>query len=504
VVLAAATGWRSATQPAAQQADLTSPGRAFAAFTFTAACGVLGLGLTTVGWPAAGAVLAVAGPAAWLALTALIPARMTASRRARPAIADVNGTWYLWAVATQSLAIMAAFLHTGGALGAGPAAAVALAAWLAGLAIYVLTMAAVVTRLRRVGVGPPGARAGYWVAMGAASISMLAAVHFLGIHGAPVVASARPWITDTAVALWWLATCLIVVLAVATAVMWPRSWRRPRYDRTAWMVVFPLGMYATASQQLGATAGLPAVRMIGEGVTWPAAVAWLAVLAALAAPLLTRAGGRARVAVGLREPPAGADEVCPAGRIAAFLFILGPKQLGQDRGLADVHVASGGQERHRPPGRQRVNLGQLRSRPARVQFGDVAAPELTELRRVMSVPRAKAGRRGEVLGPLIQLRVGLAQASRPYSVHQYPGPVGGAGRVIDTADANLRSHPGPLRRVISQLHVTGTRRTSAEVPDPFRRGRQPAEREEMQLHLAVLPRVIARLQRPDEPVRTDA
>jgi tellurite resistance protein TehA-like permease len=304
VVLAAATGWRWATQPAAQQADLTSPGRAFAAFTFTAACGVLGLGLTTVGWPAAGAVLAVAGTAAWLALTALIPARMTASRRARPAIADVNGTWYLWAVATQSLAIMAAFLHTGGALGAGPAAAVALAAWLAGLAIYVLTMAAVVTRLRRVGVGPPGARAGYWVAMGAASISMLAAVHFLGIHGAPVVASARPWITDTAIALWWLATCLIVVLAVATAVMWPRSWRRPSYDRTAWMVVFPLGMYATASQQLGATAGLPAVRMIGEGVTWPAAVAWLAVLAALAAPLLTRAGGRARVAVGLREPPA--------------------------------------------------------------------------------------------------------------------------------------------------------------------------------------------------------
>jgi tellurite resistance protein TehA-like permease len=281
VVLAAATGWRAATLPAAVRADLAYPGRAFAAFTFPAACGVLGLGLATVGLQVAAAVLAAAGAAAWLALTALIPARMVASPRARPVIGDVNGTWYLWAVATQSLAVMAAFLHGGGVLAAGAAAAVGLAAWLAGTVIYLLITAAVVARLRDAGIGPPGVRAGYWVAMGAASISVLGAVHILGISGAPSIAGARPWITATAVALWVLATCLIPVLAAATAAVWLRSRRRPRYIPSAWMVVFPLGMYATASQQLGAADGLQVVRLVGQGFTWPAAAVWLLVLATM-------------------------------------------------------------------------------------------------------------------------------------------------------------------------------------------------------------------------------
>ncbi len=319
VVLAAGIGWRLAVLPAdpdrpsrcpgsgdqasrgvrgvAHPDQQASPGRAFAAFTFTAACGVLGLGLTTAGLPWPAAVLAAAGALAWLALTALIPVRMAASRRARPAVADVNGTWYLWAVATQSLAIMATFLHAGGMLAAGPAAAVALTVWLAGLVIYLLTTAGVVVRLQRAGIGQPGARAGYWIAMGAVSISVLAAARILGLSGTPVVAAVHPWATDLAIALWSLATCLIPALTVATAMVWLRSGPRPRYDSSAWMVVFPLGMYAAASQQLGTTAGLPAVRLVGEGFTWPAAAVWLAVVALMALPL-TSAVGRARVAAG--------------------------------------------------------------------------------------------------------------------------------------------------------------------------------------------------------------
>jgi cyanate permease len=56
-----------------------------------------------------------------------------------------------------------------------------------------------------------------------------------------------------------------------------------KYDPSAWMLVFPLGMYATASQLLGATASLHPVRLAGEILTWPAATAWLTVLAAMAA-----------------------------------------------------------------------------------------------------------------------------------------------------------------------------------------------------------------------------
>jgi tellurite resistance protein TehA-like permease len=304
VVLAVAAGWRAARQPAALRAELARPDRAFAAFTLPAACGVVGMGLATSGLPAVGAVLAAAGAAAWLTMTALIPARMAVSRRARPVLQDVNGTWYLWAVATQSLAIMAVILLAAGALTAGPAAAAALGAWMAGLAIYVLTTALVVLRIRRAGTGPPGARLGYWIAMGAASISVLAAAHILGIRGVPAVAAALPAVTAAAITLWLLATCLIVVLAAATATVGLRSRRRPKYDPSAWMLVFPLGMYATASQQLGAAATLYPVRLAGEIFTWPAAAAWVAVLSARAAVPLTKAGGRARAAARQREPSA--------------------------------------------------------------------------------------------------------------------------------------------------------------------------------------------------------
>jgi tellurite resistance protein TehA-like permease len=303
LILAIAAGWHVARRPAALRAELASPGRAFAAFTSSAACGVVGMGLATAGLPTAGAVLAAAGAAAWLALTALIPVRMAVSRQGRPVLADVNGTWYLWAVATQSLAIMTLVLLVAGALAAGPATAVALVAWLAGLAIYVLTTALVVVRLRRAGIGPPGARTGYWIAMGAASISALAAAHILSIRGVPAVAAAHLPITAAAIALWLLATCLTVVLAAATAAVWLRSRPRPKYDPSAWMLVFPLGMYSTAGQQLGAAASLYPVRLVGQISAWPAAAAWLTVLAAMvAAPL--NAGGRARAAAKLREPSA--------------------------------------------------------------------------------------------------------------------------------------------------------------------------------------------------------
>jgi tellurite resistance protein TehA-like permease len=304
VVLVVMAGWRVARQPAAVRAELVRPGLAFSAFTLPAACGVVGMGLATSGLPAAGAVLAAAGAAAWLAMTALIPGRMAVLRRARPVLADVNGTWYLWAVATQSLAIMAVVLLAAGALAAGSAAAAAMAAWLAGLAIYALTTVVVVVRLLRAGVGPPGARTGYWIAMGAASISVLAAAHILSIRGVPAVATARLPITATAIALWLLASCLIVVLVTATVTLELRSRRRPRYDPSAWMLVFPLGMYATASQQLGAAASLYPVRLAGEIFTWPAAAAWFAVLTARAAAPLAKAGGRARAAARQREPSA--------------------------------------------------------------------------------------------------------------------------------------------------------------------------------------------------------
>ena len=82
----------------------------------------------------------------------------------------------------------------------------------------------------------------------------------------------------------------------------------------------------------------------------------------------------------------GADEAGPAGRVAAWLVVLRPQQLSQDRGLADTDIAGGGEQGDGLARGQLLNPGQPGSRPGCVQLIDVAATELAELRRIMAVP----------------------------------------------------------------------------------------------------------------------
>lgn len=302
VLLVGVTCWRAARLPMLLRADLTSPDLVFSAFAFAAACAVLASGLAATGYPYIAAALAAAAAAAWLATTVLIGVRVLASPGARPHIADVNATWFLWAVATQSLVIAAAAVRSGGRLGAGPAAVVSVIAWVLGIVIYVLVSVLVGARIRVGGLGPPGLRPAYWVAMGALAISVLAAGDILRLSMIP--GGGRSAITDTGIALWVLATCLIPVLAIATAAYLARSPSWPAYRQSAWMVIFPLGMYATASMRLGSAASLPVIRQIGEGFTWVAAAAWAVVLAAMAAAPL----------VAYRASRAGRTEPAPAAR----------------------------------------------------------------------------------------------------------------------------------------------------------------------------------------------
>jgi tellurite resistance protein TehA-like permease len=294
VILVVTSCWRAAVFPADLRADLMCPDRAFASFAFVAACAVLGNGLAVTGHRYAAAVLAGMALAAWLALTCLIPVRLAARRRARPRISGVNGTWYLWAVGTQSLAIAAAFLRSDGLLQPRLAAAAGIAVWSAGIVVYLAVMGLVLARLRLAGLGPADDTAPYWVAMGAASISTFAAARILLIAGAPAVAAARPAVTSVAVILWAVATALIPVLVTVTAVRWPRPPFQPRFRPQTWAIVFPLGMYAVAGLGLGRATRLPLIQHIGTAAVWPAAAAWTLTFTVMAASPFTRRRDGAR------------------------------------------------------------------------------------------------------------------------------------------------------------------------------------------------------------------
>ena len=281
VVLVAASALRAATFPADLRADLTRPRSAFTGYAFVAACGVLGDRLADDGHDAAAAALAAAALAGWLVLTCLVPGRMMVRLRTRSAVTDIDGTWYLWAVGTQSLTIAATFLAAGGILGARRAALAAITAWLAGVALYVLISALVLARLLLAGLAQRCPTAPYWVAMGGASITVLAAALILRDTGSPAVREAQPALTAAGIGFWILAGSLVPLLAGRVA--WRHLLRREpvRYRSDLWMIVFPAGMYATASLELGAAARLPFLHAVGTIATWVAASVWALTVTAM-------------------------------------------------------------------------------------------------------------------------------------------------------------------------------------------------------------------------------
>jgi tellurite resistance protein TehA-like permease len=94
------------------------------------------------------------------------------------------------------------------------------------------------------------------------------------------------------VVLWAFGTWLIPLLVAFG--LWRHVLHRIRleYVPALWSVVFPLGMYAVASLELGAVAGLPIVAAIGRAWTWVAIAVWALVFTGMGAELVRSALGR--------------------------------------------------------------------------------------------------------------------------------------------------------------------------------------------------------------------
>jgi tellurite resistance protein TehA-like permease len=292
VVLAAASVGRAAAYPADVRRDLTRPDGVFSFFALPAAASVLAARVTDRDVVAALTVLAAL---AWVAACIVVVAFVVRPTGPRRAITDVNGTWQLWVVGTQSTAVAAGSAYAVGLVPERLAAWAALILWSAGAVIYLVVTALVITRLVTAGLAPGDPFAPYWVTMGAASITVLAAAQILHITGPAVLAASRAAVTDLALAFWAAATGLIPVLAVAGAVRWRRGHAATGFRRELWMIVFPAGMYATASMRIGIEAGLPPIRELGTAAAWVAAAVWAAVFAAMLAWPITRWRSASRV-----------------------------------------------------------------------------------------------------------------------------------------------------------------------------------------------------------------
>jgi tellurite resistance protein TehA-like permease len=296
VVLCGALGWRLVRFPGRVLDDLGAPDRAFAFFTVVAASNVLAVRLAVDGHRGAAVALAGLGAVVWLALSYVVPVRLILGPRTQPVLAGVNGTWFIWVVGTQSIAVSASVLDRPAGGQARLTALTAVLMWSVGVVLYLMVATLVLTRLLLLEVRPRDLTPPYWVTMGATAITVLASAQILGMAPAPAVTAARPVVAGLGVMLWAFGTWLIPLLV--TFGIWRHLLHRVRltYLPALWSIVFPLGMYAVASTHIGAVAELPIIARIGHAWTWVAVPAWALVFAAMCLTLARSALRGARVA----------------------------------------------------------------------------------------------------------------------------------------------------------------------------------------------------------------
>lgn len=281
VILLCLTVWRFVAYRDAISDDFLDPGRAFGFFTFVAGTNVLGVRLGMDDHHAATALLLGLAGAAWLLLGYMVPWTAVLSKVERPVVATANGTWFIWVVASQSVAIAAATIEPVFVTGRRELAVLAVMSWSVGVFLYAATAMIVSLRLMLYKFGPEELTPPYWVTMGALAITVLAGARIVEMADAPMVAVTRDLISGLSVVFWAFATWLIPVLLAAG---WWRHRVRGvplRYEPTLWSVVFPLGMYAVAGIYLGEADRLPLVAAIGSAELWVALVAWIAVMIAM-------------------------------------------------------------------------------------------------------------------------------------------------------------------------------------------------------------------------------
>ena len=260
-------------------ADTERPARAFGFFTFVAGSNVIAVRIASAGVIGASEVLALVGAAAWLLLAYGILARVVLAERKPEPEAAVNGTWLIWVVGTQSVSIAASVLGTGLGLPPRVAALIAVSLWAFGALLYLLLMGIILARLVLAPLDPVEASPPYWISMGATAITVLAGAELLGLpRDLPSLAATRSSVEGITLFLWAFGTWWFPFLVLLT--IWRyRRLTQPVYEQTLWSMVFPLGMYAVATDAYGRAAGLPLLPGVAAAEVWLALAAWVVVAA---------------------------------------------------------------------------------------------------------------------------------------------------------------------------------------------------------------------------------
>lgn len=207
----------------------------------------------------------------WLLLTYTLFARLTLAPQKPSIDQGLNGTWMLFVVGPQAVAILGTLLPPEAPLSVPAVLGVCLVLHLIGCMFYVLLIALIIYRFLFFPFDPERLNPPYWINMGAVAITTLAgSLLILRAHLWRFLEDLLPFLKGFTLLFWSMATWWIPLLLILG--IWRHGLRHValRYDVQYWSIVFPLGMYAVATFRLSAALQWPGL------VPWPTAVAFVA------------------------------------------------------------------------------------------------------------------------------------------------------------------------------------------------------------------------------------
>ncbi len=269
-------GWTAAAWAQGQGTAGGAPpiDRTFGQFGLVAALDVVA---AQAGPPALVALLGATALLAWAVLLARLGVVVHTAGAAAVG-ARARGSWLLVAVASQSLALIAAQLSMSEATTSALIVAAA-ALWTTGVLAYLVIAVLVVRRLLLTQLDPPLLTPDLWVLMGALAIAVVAGGTLVdALHSRGVLAGLAQPGTQATLCCWLVASAWIPLLVGAEVRRVRR--RRPGYEPSRWATVFPLGMYGVACTVLASLT--PAARTglhdASAAMFWIALAAWAATL----------------------------------------------------------------------------------------------------------------------------------------------------------------------------------------------------------------------------------
>jgi tellurite resistance protein TehA-like permease len=289
--LAALTVLRVVRFPRLFFADLVDHLRGPGFFTTVAASSILGCQFVLLGGNhRVGTALWVVALVLWVGFTYSIFAALTIKERKPSLDQGISGGWLLAVVATQSITVLSALL----------AAHLdqpyrlrlnffALSMWLWGGMLYIWMMSLIFYRYTFFRFSPGDLSPPYWINMGAMAISTLAGSRLiLNAPDAPLLLSLLPFLKGFTIFYWATGTWWIPMLLVLGA--WRYLYKRfpLKYDPLYWGAVFPLGMYAVSTHQMGRAMAFESIQLLSPVFLVVALAAWTAAFIGLARSLLRR------------------------------------------------------------------------------------------------------------------------------------------------------------------------------------------------------------------------